>query len=1064
MGISVMRAARADVLVEALARTLAGIREDPFSGDLVIVPTRGIERYLTQAIADRNGLAANIDFPSPAEFLDRVTAGGEDPWDPSRAVWPLLDVIGQSIDAGLPWSEPLARHLRTTDDWRREDRAFPLAERLARLFASYALQRPALIADWEDGASADIPVDLAWQYPLWRALRRRIGVGPLDARIDSSGLPPRLALFGATRIPERLLDVVRHLARDLDVAVYLTIASPGLWEREGWTPSLLRRHDASRGLARHPLGRSLGRDTRELRLRLGGGGTTLRTPEPPATMLGRLQREIRSDTRSTIDTLPADDSLQVHACHGPARQVEIVREAVLSLLQEHPALQPRDVIIMTPDLETYAPILSAAFAHPDPRIADLRLAVADRSKEQHNEVLGAVDALLALVAGRVKRSEVLDLVKRTPVRERFRLSEDDVGRLEELCVSAHIRWGVDARQRADFGLAEIDQGTWSWGLDRMALGTAMSEADLAVFHEVLALPDVTSADAAAVGALARLLDRLSRFWQQTRSSATLRQWTGMLAAAIEDFTDARYATSWQAAHAQGAIAQYAAAAGGYADTVELSLAEVRSMLQSVLAGRATRAGFRLGGVTACQLEPMRSVPYPVVCLVGLDDGAFPRAGGRDGDDLLLRDPRVGERDARSEDRQLFLDAIMAATEHLVIAYTGRDPRTNDPREPAVPLAELIELLPDDSVQRHPLQPFDPRCFQPGRPFSHDRAALAGARAALGPREPWRFLSAPLAAPDPLPERSLDSLAKYLKDPPSTFLERRLGLRVQRGSGQADEGLAANLGPLDRFGVGNRLLQQRLRAGDAGSVIRAERLLGVVPPGRLGTDTIDRRMAEVDAVLQHYEAWRGGESIGPATFAVDLGGGRAVPITVPDVCGTSIMRATFAKIKVAHVLGIWPELLALAAAFPDQAWSAKVSARGGWLDLAAPAAQQARAILERMFALAEAGLRRPSPLMPETGFAYAKAQRGRDPVAAGRAAGKAWLRERTSQSVMLAFGADAPLERLLAEEPLQDEQHPAETTGFGSLARHVFDPLLDQDGDAGITTWPSSAAVRGRAIT
>ena len=89
---------------------------------------------------------------------------------------------------------------------------------------------------------------------------------------------------------------------------------------------------------------------------------------------------------------------------------------------------------------------------------------------------------------------------------------------------------------------------------------------------------------------------------------------------------------------------------------------------------------------------MRSVPHRVVCLLGLDDGVFPRQSTRDGDDVLARDPWVGERDPRSEDRQLFLDAICAAEDHLVITYTGADERTGAPVPPAVPLGELLDAL------------------------------------------------------------------------------------------------------------------------------------------------------------------------------------------------------------------------------------------------------------------------------------------------------------------------------------------------------------------------------------
>ena len=140
---------------------------------------------------------------------------------------------------------------------------------------------------------------------------------------------------------------------------------------------------------------------------------------------------------------------------------------------------------------------------------------------------------------------------------------------------------------------------------------------------------------------------------------------------------------------------------------------------SSLAGRPTRASFRTGTLTVCTLVPMRSVPHRVVCLLGLDDGVFPAQSSHDGDDVLARDPWVGERDPRSEDRQLFLDAISAAQSHLVITYTGADERTGAPVPPAVPARRAAGRAgPDGGRDR-----------APGARRRHDAARAAAVRPA-----------------------------------------------------------------------------------------------------------------------------------------------------------------------------------------------------------------------------------------------------------------------------------------------------------------------------------------------
>lgn len=1052
MGIRVIRSATTTALATALAQRLGASRADPFARDLVIVPTRGIERYLTQTIADHNGICANIDFPSPQEFLEHIV-GVEDPWAPQRLAWPLLAVIDAAVVQGA--CTPVAAHLRDDPDWRRSDRRFAVASRLAGLFWSYAMERPDMVDAWESGDPADVREDLTWQYELWREVRRELGCGPLAGAIRTGALPPRLSVFGPTRLPERLLSILRDLAEDRAVDLYLPVASPVLWDSPDWPAPGLRTQDSSHGLVRHQLLASLGRDARELRIRLGGEGESIAGDDGPAeSALARMQAEIAANAESTVGRRPLDDSLQIHACHGQLRQVEVLREVVLGLLDEYPDLQPRDVLIMTPDLDAFAPLLSAVFGDPDPRTAQLRLSIADRTPEQHNEVLVALDALLSLLSGRMKRSEVLDFLKLEPVRERFGLTREDVGRIEELAASAGVRWGLDQDHRTEYGLADIAIGTWSWGLDRMVLGTAMSDEGLVVFADVLPLPDIASGDVGVVGRLAAFADRLGELRRAAGARQSMQQWRDLLQRAIADFTDARFTKSWQTAHALGAIESFRTEAGDRSGSVPLALADIRHMLAGVLAGRPTRAGFRLGGITACQMVPMRSVPYKVICLLGMDDGAFPRKSGRDGDDVLLRVPRTGERDPRSEDRQLFLDAVMAAERHLAITYTGHDERTNQVRQPAVPLAELIDLLPSDPppVRQHHLQPFDPRNFDPSSPFSHDGAALAGARAAVRARVAQPFLEDPLDPPDPLPARSLDSLAKFLKEPAATFFAQRLGLRFQRDGAGPAEAVPMAVDHLARYQFGEQRLQILISGGSTEPVVAAQRRTGLVPPGELGSAALDDVSAAADRIAEHYGRFLDGGSPTTLEFPLDLGDGTPTALSVPSVAGTAIVRATFAKVKVKQVLGIWPELLALAAAFPDRRWSARVAAQDGDIELAAPEAQEASRILGALFGLERAALTSPPPVTVEAAFAYAQGQRSGDLGAALQRAATAWGRERGSPAMTLLLGPHAAFDEVLAEPPLPGEEFPGEATRFGSIARRIFDPILAVDSRAGIHKW------------
>ena len=246
-------------------------------------------------------------------------------------------------------------------------------------------------------------------------------------------------------------------------------------------------------------------------------------PPRPDTVLGRLQRQLADDDVPTERTTIATDdrSLQVHAAHGAARQVEVVREAILGLLAADPTLEPRDIVIMCPDVEQFAPLVAASFgmteepgAHP---AAGLRVRLADRALHQTNPLLGLLGNLLELAAGRVTATQLLDLAGTSPVRRRFGFDDDDIERLRIWTVAAGARWGLDAPHRDAYGLRAIGQGTWRAALDRLLLGVAMQD-DEAWVDQAVPLDDVDSGDIELVGRFAEFVDRTEHAVDATRTA------------------------------------------------------------------------------------------------------------------------------------------------------------------------------------------------------------------------------------------------------------------------------------------------------------------------------------------------------------------------------------------------------------------------------------------------------------------------------------------------------------------------------------------------------------------
>jgi len=1089
MTFQVHRAERAGALADALGRLLSGPLSDPFATEVVAVPAKGVERWLAQRLSHRlgagpgggDGVCAGVTFPSPGSVVTAAVDAAvgvdpaEDPWLPARSVWPLLEVVDAS--AGEVWCAPLVTHLLGD----RRGRRYATARRLAELFASYAAFRPEMVRAWSVGDDAGVPPDLAWQPELWRRLRASIGRPDPAERLESAcavlrgdpgtaALPSRISVFGATRLGADELAVLAALAEHRDVHLWLAHPSPALWEQVSSSavrPN--RRADAGAG-ARHPLLSALGRDVRELQVRLLAAAPALVDhhhdgAQPPPTLLGRLQRDLRDDVapRGDAALAPDDESVRVHSCHGADRQVEVLREIVLGLLEADPTLEPRDIAVMCPDIETFAPLVSAAFGGSDDRGAttghpgrQLAVRLADRALRQLNPLLDTVSRLLELAEARLTASEVLDLLASGPVRHRFRLDDDDLDRLRELATASGVRWGLDGAHRAPYRLDGFGQNTWAAGLDRLLLGVTMSGADHSWLGTALPMAELESGDTERIGRLAEFVDRLGEVLEGLSGERPLAEWIRSLRGGLDLLTDTTPTDAWQAAQARSELAEAARAAGPHSAVVPLGLADVRGLLAERLRGRPSRANFRTGTLTVATMVPMRSVPHRVVCLLGLDDGAFPRAGVVDGDDVLARDPLVGERDPRSEDRQLLLDAICAAGERLVVIHSGADERTGARRPPAVPLGELLDTVTATAgpsalqhvVVRHPLQPFDARNFTAGHPFSFDRAELAGALAAAAPKTaPPPFVGGPLP-PVVADTVALDDLVAFLEHPVRGFLRQRVGLSLWAGDDEPADALPVEPDGLATWAIGDRLLRDRLAGLDLDRCRQAEWRRGELPPGALGDALLTRVLDDVEPLVAAATAVRTGEA-----------DDRDVDVTLPDgtrVVGTlgglhdrTLLRVEFSRLAPKQRVRAWVRLLALNAT-PGEQWRAVTLGRGTRFGLAmatvGPAEQaQALATLTDLVGLYREGLREPLPLPTLGGHTYARVRSGGASAAeAVDEALRSWSSgagaERADDAHVRVWGVAAPPEVITAIPGPGG----GEPTRFGTLAMRLWAPLLNSE--------------------
>lgn len=1088
----VHRSNRTEALVEALAELVAVPPADPFAAEVIVVQGRGMARWLGLELAARLDVWANPAFPFPRAFIEQVSAAvlGAPPaaaaaFAPEGLRWAIAAELPRQLAAAR--FAPVRHFLR---DDRQGSRLLPLARRIADLFDQYAVFRPELVLGWEAGGGD--PGD--WQPALWRALVERLGPLHAAARArdllaalragaaPAAALPQRASVFGLATLPPLYVELLATLDGRIEIHLFALTPSRAYW---GDLPSARERRRAlARGAAAAdlhldapPLLASLGRVGRDFQQVLEDRVAYQDDPrdryrEPgEASLLAALQSDLldlrlRGDGGAPpILLAAADASIAVHACHAPMREVEVLHDRLASLFAADPTLRPHDVIVMTPSIDDYAPLIEAVFTSPDrPRIP---FTIADRRARATRDVVDAFLRALDLLAGRLPASAVLDLLAREPVRERFAIAAEALDAIRGWTEAAGVRWGADADHRASEGLPACADNTWRSGLDRLLLGCAVPSAGDPLWQATLPCADLEGGEAEVLGRFAAFVETLMRFRRQlaaARAPAEWRDLLGGLLAAVAQQKPA-YADQHAAILAGLALLAERAAQGGF--TAPLGLAAIRRLLEDELAVEPAPLGFLTGAVTLCELVPMRTVPFRVVALVGLSDGVFPRVVRPLAFDHVARAPRRGDRTPRDDDRYLFLEALLAARERLLITYVGHGVTDNAELPPSVVVSELLDAVDATArlpaagepaprartaiVHHHPLQPFSPAAFRgPGPLASWATSQYAGARALCAPGQaPPPFVAAPLPVEPPAtpsPALALEALLTFFRNPTGWFLRERLQLSLRDEEEPPDDREPIELSYLQRWDVGQRLLTRLLAGDDVEATLARLRAMGILPHGTPGRALVDRQLA-VAAEIQARAAARAiAGRLAPREVALAVGDATLagwLPERTPD----GLLQAQFSRVAGASELALWIRHLVVNAAVDPAASSLLIgrSPSGDTEPVAvvrfAPVADAARH-LATLCDLFRRGQAAPLPLFKTASRAYAEGLRARRATFEKARAAARRAFEGSDRSIGDGEEASAALVYPATPLELRDDTPPDPAVAFFAVARAVFDPLLD----------------------
>ncbi len=999
-----------ETLIEKLAEKTGRPLYSPLLPEIFITQHIGMNHWISTKLAEKQGICSNIRFLYPNAFIYSLLKKTNpklperSPYEPDILTWKIMEILPSCLkNDGFG---PLRAYLSDRPDIK----AFQIAKKIADVFDQYIIFRPSMLNDWENGILSNERTDEKWQAGLWKRLVKdtgpihrahlienfydRLGKDPETAKV----LPERIEIFGISALPPFHINFFSKISTYTEVNLFLLNPCRQYWgdimsqkeesrlKRKGIDPE---EAYITRG---HPLLSSLGRSGREFFDML----TDIGCPEEPLfknmnkkTMLSCLQSHILNlEHQDKKILIKKDDaSIQLHSCHSPMREIEVLHDRILFMLEQDKNLKPHDIIVMTPDINTYSPFIKAVFDSPENENRKIPFSISDVSLLSGNSIINTFLSLIDISRGRFGVTEVIPILESPAVRKKFSFSETDFSLIKSWLEKTRIRWGIDSKNRSNLGLPPTDENTWQSGLDRLLLGYAMPGQGRDMFEGILPFDDIEGSGAQTLGRFIRFTEALFSLSKTFSTAKTLQQWSSSLLKILNTFFNPDDESIQKMRSLTEAIFELEniQKLSGFKES--LSLEVIREHLKTILRQKSSSSGFMVGSVTFCSMEASRSMPARVICIIGMNDGTFPGLTYKPGFNLISTKPKPCDPSSKNEDRYLFLETLISAEDKLYISYIGQHVRDNSIIPPSVIISELMDcleetfILPEKELRRylltkHPLQPFSPFYFEKGSHLYSYSAEYLKCAETLS--ENINTDTAFIENSLPLPEEEFKTvdirdLSNFFANPSRFLLQNRLNLSLEIQEESFEDRENFTLKGLERYAVDQALLTGLSAGLSRENLFKIAVARGMLPHGTVGESTYGTAFKNVDEFLRSLEIFTKGKEI--RTFSLDIKlGDFILKGNINNLYENTLVKYRCARIKPGDIISLWIEHLALGIAAPMEKNSSILS---GFSDKRTFEAWQfdypddSKNILLGLLKLYYKGLKGPLPFFPEASFAYVK---------------------------------------------------------------------------------------------
>ncbi|WP_234571740.1 exodeoxyribonuclease V subunit gamma [Rhodohalobacter sp. 614A] len=798
--IQLTRSRHLKTLAQSLAEKLVDTApDDPFVSQKVMVPNLDTARWFKLFAAQQNGIAANLECILPAEWF----------WRQIRKIYPDLPDLLPSDLQPMKWAlfellsdvhsrtkfEILDRYIKSQPEERKTQATFQLAGQIASVFDEYLVYRPEMILRWQRGRSGK--ADEKWQSELWRLLNdfwKKSGDGDLKNRAElyeevmrafskkELDVDDSLYILNPGLLPLPIVNMLKKTGEQSEVFVYQISVSKEIRKNSNEIFQVFGRESTNEDQVINIL------DPNEV--------LELHSEIPDDSILQQIQSDIfqGNSIRKFSENESEIGGIEIRSCHSSLREIEVLHQFLLEKFEENETLHPDDVLVVTPDLETYKPYIKAVFDQAEAGLPQIPYHAGYSSRNSEAGIERTLLRLLSLVDSRFEFSDVIDLFMMKPVYQSFGISESDGNKLKRWIEENHVVWGLDARHRKEFDQPAEELQTWDSAIRRGWYGNLLGGKSGDSVNDLLLYQGIrTTNDQETWAAFSNYLSQLNNMRQEIKRKKRCSKWAEWLSSRMDSLFDAASLGSLEAQGIKRMIGQISEQSEIAGCEQEIPFSLFRSELSSMLDRHKASGALFTNGATFSSMVPVRSIPFKIIALIGLNESTFPRKQITPDFDLMAQNPLPGERNRKNEDRNLFLESVMAAGDVHYCSYIGQSQVDNEVIPPSTIVGEWVDVLSKTSgmdskkiIKKEALSGFSPANFKSKKSFSG--IYFQTARYMLDDEESVSGLK--LSEPIPLEEAEetiqLDDLIRFYSNPIQWFFRKRLEVSLREANHGKDE--------------------------------------------------------------------------------------------------------------------------------------------------------------------------------------------------------------------------------------------------------------------------------------